>query len=68
MAAFSTCTSAVPTMISQGEIDLMLPFAHGEWLASLLPLATVHLEQGPGHLSIGVRALDRMLDELVSAL
>jgi len=68
MAAFSTCASAVPTMIWQGKVDLMVPFAHGGWLASRLPLATVHLEQGQGHLTIGVGALDRMLDELVSAL
>ena len=55
-------------MIWQGEADLMVPFVHGEWLASRLPLATVHLEQGQGHLSLGVGALDRMLDEPVSVL
>ena len=59
---------SVPTMIWPGEVGLMVPFAHGEWLASRVPLATVHLEQGQGHLSLGVGALDRMLDELVSVL
>jgi hypothetical protein len=43
----------------------MVPITHGEWLASRLPEASVHLEQGEGHLSIGVGALERMLDELV---
>jgi hypothetical protein len=43
----------------------MVPFAHGQWLASRLPRASVHLEQGEGHLSIGVGAIDRMLDELI---
>lgn len=57
----------VPTMIWQGEEDLMVPFAHGRWLASQLPNAHVHLESGEGHLSVAVGALDRMLDELVSA-
>ncbi len=57
----------VPTMIWQGSEDLMVPFAHGQWLASQLPGASVHLEQGEGHLSVGIGALDRMLDELVSA-
>jgi len=57
----------VPTMIWQGSADLMVPFAHGRWLASQLPDASVHLEQGEGHLSVGLGALDRMLDELVSA-
>jgi len=56
-----------PVMIWQGSADLMVPFAHGEALASLLPAASVHLEEGEGHLSIGLGAMDRMLDELVSA-
>jgi pimeloyl-ACP methyl ester carboxylesterase len=55
-----------PTMIWQGDADLMVPFAHGEWLASQLPDASVHLESGEGHLSIGVGALESMLDELVA--
>jgi hypothetical protein len=28
---------------------------------------TAHLEQGEGHLSIGIGALDRMLDELAAS-
>jgi pimeloyl-ACP methyl ester carboxylesterase len=55
----------IPTAVWQGSADLMVPFAHGQWLASRLPHAAVHLEQGEGHLSIGLGALDRMLDELV---
>ena len=57
----------VPTMIWQGSADLMVPFAHGRWLAAQLPGAAAHLEEGEGHLSVGLGALDRMLDELVSA-
>jgi len=57
----------VPTMIWQGEEDMMVPFAHGKWLASQLPEAHVHLESGEGHLSVAIGAKDRMLDELVSA-
>lgn len=57
---------ASPTAIWQGSLDLMVPFSHGQWLASSLPGARVHLEDGEGHLSIGVGALDRMLDELVA--
>jgi len=57
---------SVPTMIWQGSADLMVPFSHGQWLASRLPGAAAHLEEGQGHLSVGVGALDRMLDELVS--
>jgi pimeloyl-ACP methyl ester carboxylesterase len=57
----------VPTAIWQGSEDLMVPFAHGRWLAAHLPSAAAHLEQGQGHLSVGIGALDRMLDELVVA-
>lgn len=57
----------IPTMLWQGSADLMVPFAHGKWLASRLPHASVHLEEGEGHLSVGLGALDRMLDELVAA-
>lgn len=56
----------VPTALWQGSADLMVPFAHGEWLAGALPAATAHLEPGEGHVSIGVGAMDRMLDELVA--
>jgi pimeloyl-ACP methyl ester carboxylesterase len=56
-----------PVMIWQGDADLMVPFAHGKALAARMPRASVHLEEGEGHLSVGIGALERMLDELVSA-
>ena len=58
---------SAPVMIWQGSADLMVPFSHGQWLASRLPGAAAHLEEGEGHLSVGLGALDRMLDELVNA-
>ena len=64
---FDLSEISIPTMIWQGSADLMVPFAHGQWLSSQLPHASVHLEAGEGHLSIGLGALDRMLDELVEA-
>jgi pimeloyl-ACP methyl ester carboxylesterase len=54
-----------PTALWQGTADLMVPFAHGEWLVAHLPHASVHLEEGEGHLSMAIGALDRMLDELL---
>jgi pimeloyl-ACP methyl ester carboxylesterase len=62
---FSLAEISVPTMIWQGSADLMVPFAHGQWLASRLPAASAHLEEGEGHLSVGLGKLDTMLDELV---
>jgi pimeloyl-ACP methyl ester carboxylesterase len=65
---FELAEIAVPTFIWQGSADLMVPFAHGQWLASAVPGATVHLLDGEGHLSIGLGALEAMLDELVGVL
>lgn len=64
---FSLAEISAPTMIWQGNADLMVPFAHGQWLASRLPAAQAHLEEGEGHLSVGLGKLDTMLDELVKA-
>jgi pimeloyl-ACP methyl ester carboxylesterase len=55
---------AVPSFVWQGSEDLMVPFAHGEWLAAHLPGVTAHLEKGEGHLSIAIGAIGPMLDEL----
>ena len=63
---FDLAEISVPTMIWQGSEDLMVPFAHGEWLAVHIPHAVVHLESGEGHLSIAIGAMGRMLDELVA--
>ena len=57
---------AVPTFLWQGSLDLMVPFAHGQWLAERIPGVTAHLLEGEGHLSVGVGALDLMLDELAA--
>jgi pimeloyl-ACP methyl ester carboxylesterase len=65
---FELAQLAVPVFVWQGSEDLMVPFAHGQWLASVVPGATSHLEEGEGHLSIVVGAIDRMLDELVTVL
>ncbi len=65
---FSLDEISVPVMIWQGSADLMVPFAHGQWLASQLPGASVHLEEGEGHLSVALGALDHMLDELVDTV
>lgn len=62
---FDLADLRVPSFLWQGSVDLMVPFAHGQWLAEHIPGVTAHLEDGEGHLSIAVGALDTMLDELV---
>jgi pimeloyl-ACP methyl ester carboxylesterase len=59
---------SVPTMLWQGSEDLMVPYAHGVWLAEHVVGVRAHLLQGEGHLSIGVGALDEMLEALAGTL
>ncbi len=63
---FSLAEIAVPAFVWQGSEDLMVPFAHGQWLAAHVPGASPRLQQAEGHLSIGVGALDRMFDDLLT--
>lgn len=65
---FDLSALTVPVFVWQGSADLMVPFEHGKWLAAHVPGVTAHLEEGEGHLSIGVGSADRMLDELVETL
>jgi pimeloyl-ACP methyl ester carboxylesterase len=64
---FDLSDVAVPTFVWQGSEDLMVPFAHGRWLAEHVPGVVAHLEPGQGHLSVGIGAMGRMLDELVAS-
>jgi pimeloyl-ACP methyl ester carboxylesterase len=63
---FDLSAISVPTHVWQGSDDLMVPFAHGQWLVERIPGVVAHLEQDQGHLSIGVGAMGRMLDELTA--
>jgi pimeloyl-ACP methyl ester carboxylesterase len=64
---FSLAEVAVPTLLWQGTADLMVPVGHGQWLAEWIPGVVAHVEDGEGHLSIGIGSLDRKLRELVAA-
>ena len=57
---------AVPTLLWQGSEDLMVPYAHGVWLADHVAGVTAHLLDGEGHLSVGVGALDEMFADLAA--
>ena len=57
-----------PVAVWQGDQDRMVPFAHGQWLAAAVRGARVHLMPGDGHLSLTVRAFDRILDDLLDLL
>jgi pimeloyl-ACP methyl ester carboxylesterase len=64
---FALAEIDVPTMLWHGTADLALPVAHGLWLASRLPHARFHAEEGQGHHSL-LCLLDRMLDELLATV
>jgi pimeloyl-ACP methyl ester carboxylesterase len=63
---FELADIGVPVSVWQGDADLMVPFAHGQWLSAAVPGARVHLEAGEGHLSITIGAIERMLDDLAA--
>ncbi|HEY1389254.1 MAG TPA: alpha/beta hydrolase [Ktedonobacterales bacterium] len=64
---FSLAEVIVPTLLWQGTADLMVPVGHGQWLAERIPSVVAHIEDGEGHISIGIGSIDRMLQELVAA-
>jgi pimeloyl-ACP methyl ester carboxylesterase len=57
----------VPVHVWQGRHDRMVPFAHGEWLASHVPTAIPHLFDDHGHLSLAVDSFGSILDDLLAS-
>jgi pimeloyl-ACP methyl ester carboxylesterase len=55
---------ASPVSLWQGSLDLMVPYAHGQWLARAIPTVNATLREGDGHLSILLGQMESMLDEL----
>src|SRR5262249_11350835 len=56
----------VPVAVWQGELDRMVPFAHGRWLLRHVSGAQAHLVPGHGHLSLVVQHRDEVLDDLLA--
>jgi len=64
---FDVASIRVPVSIWQGREDLMVPFAHGEWLIANIPGARSRLRPEHGHLSLAVGAIGEVLDDLLEA-
>ena len=63
---FELSDMSVPVAVWQGGEDLMVPFAHGEWLASRIPTAHPRLRPEHGHLSLALDAFGELLDDLIA--
>jgi len=63
---FDLASLRVPVHIWQGGHDKMVPFGHGQWLASHIPSARPHLLPEEGHLSLAVTQLPRIIDALIA--
>ncbi|MFF7889886.1 alpha/beta fold hydrolase [Streptomyces sp. NPDC020794] len=61
---FAVDQIAVPTFLWQGGQDLMVPYAHGEWLAGHVPGAVTHLMKNEGHFSVALGRMAEVLREL----
>ena len=57
---------AVPILVVQGRQDLMVPWAHGEWLANNLPSAEAWLREEEGHLTLFVNLVPDIHDWLLA--
>ena len=64
---FDLDTLSVPVTVWVAGQDLMVPAAHGRWLAAHIPGAEMVEMADEGHISMVTRNLDRIVDRLVAA-
>jgi pimeloyl-ACP methyl ester carboxylesterase len=55
-----------PVAIWQGGQDRFVPFAHGQYLAQLIPTAEAHLEPEHGHFSLAVASVRAIVADLAA--
>ena len=62
---FALDSVAVPVTLWQGDLDLMVPPTHGQFLARAIPGARLEFARGHGHISLLTRFRDAILDDLI---
>ncbi|MEU6784954.1 alpha/beta hydrolase [Nonomuraea angiospora] len=65
---FDLADVVAPVELWHGELDRMVPVAHGEWLSHNLTDVRAHLEPDHGHVSLTVQKAGSMLDSLTRRL
>ncbi|NUR28951.1 MAG: alpha/beta fold hydrolase [Catenulispora sp.] len=65
---FDLAAIQTPVSLWQGAEDRMVPLAHGRWLASQLPGASVQLRPTEGHLSLMLDRFDDIVADLAARL
>jgi len=65
---FDLARLAVPVFLWQGEQDLMVPPAHGRWLADAIPGCRARLLPDDGHLTMLLNRPAEILADLAAAL
>ena len=65
---FDLARVAVPVFLWQGEQDLMVPPAHGRWLADAIPGCRARLLPDDGHLTMLLNRPAEILADLAAAL
>ena len=63
---FELADISVPVAIWQGRQDRMVPFAHGEWLASRVPGALPRLLDDEGHISLMTARMQDIIGDLTT--
>ena len=56
----------VPVTVWQGDLDLMVPAAHGAWLATHIPGAIAKPASGHGHISLVTTYRDEIVADLLA--
>jgi len=62
---FALDAITVPVTAWQGDLDLMVPDAHGTWLAKHVPGAVARRAPGHGHISLVTTYRDQILGDLL---
>ena len=64
---FDVTAITTPVDVFYGDLDLMVPASHGEWLAGHLPTARAHHYAHEGHLSIFANHADEVAAALAAS-